>query len=73
MSESDRSTSKGSKQDKSLATEARKNVKRARTTLETSDWKKVDEKATFYLAEAQVLATLDLADAIRANGGLTSQ
>jgi hypothetical protein len=52
------------KQAKSFGRRANSNLRSARRSLEASDWQ-TDERARHLVAEANVLALLDLADAIR--------
>jgi hypothetical protein len=54
------------KQAKSFGRRANSNLRSARRSLEAADWQ-ADERARHLIAEANVLALLDLADAIRAS------
>ena len=51
---------------RSFAQRAQLDLNRARKAL-GKDWTKTDERFDFYLAEANVLAMLELADAFRAS------
>ena len=53
---------------KTYGRRANSNLRSARRSLEAVDWQ-VDERARHLVAEANVLALLDLADAIRGGEG----
>ena len=66
MIESEDDRESGGKPAKSFSRRASSNLRLARRRLEEVDWQP-DERARHLVAEANVLALLDLADAIRAS------
>jgi hypothetical protein len=56
------------KRPKTFSRRANQNLRQARRSIEGGDWQP-DERAKYLIAEANVLATLDLADAIRSGQG----
>jgi hypothetical protein len=64
-------TSDGSKPAKTFGRRANNNLRTARRSLEAVEWQH-DERAAHLVAEANVLALLDLADAIRSARNSTS-
>jgi hypothetical protein len=62
--EEQESNEAGAKPPKTFARRANSNLRIARRSMEAVDWQP-DERAQHYLAEANILALLEVADAIR--------